>query len=236
MDQMFRLHLHHIRLLHIRRSDFAFILIRCSDFICITFANSADQTFRLRLLRIRRSDFAFILISCSDFICITFASLADQTFTLRLLHIMHSDFAFIWIKCSDFICITFSSTAIRRSHFVFCISGVQTSPSDGSDVQTSSVSQQIRRSDFVFCISGVQTSPSYGSDVQTSSVSHFLTPQSDVQTSSSAYQAFRLRLNMDQMFTPHLQQIRRSDFVFCTGVQTSPSLDQMFRLHLYHVF
>ena len=53
------------------------------------------------------------------------------------------------------------------SNFVFTIfsSGVQTSPSYGSDVQTSSAShslaQQIRRSDFVFCVSGVQTSPSY---------------------------------------------------------------------------
>ena len=62
---------------------------------------------------------------------------------------------------------------------------------------------------FVFTIfsSGVQTSPSYGSDVQTSSVSHFLTPQSDVQTSPSAYQAFRLRLHMDQMFRLHLYHI-----------------------------
>ena len=53
------------------------------------------------------------------------------------------------------------------SNFVFTIfsSGVQTSPSYGSDVQTSSAShslaQQIRRSDLVFCVSGVQTSPSY---------------------------------------------------------------------------
>ena len=170
-----------------------------------------DQTFRLRLLRIRRSDFAFIWIRCSDFICITFASSADQTFRLRLLHIRRSDFAFIWIRCSDFICITFSNTAIRLSDFVFCISGVQTSPSYGSDVQTSSAShslaQQIRSSDFVFCISGVQTSPSYGSDVKTSSASYFLVPQSDVQTSSSANQAFRLRLYMDQMFRLHLHHI-----------------------------
>ena len=100
----------------------------------------------------------------------------DQTFRLRLLHIRRSDFAFIWIKCSDFICITFSSTAIRRS-------------------------------DFVFCISGVQTSPLYGSDVQTSSVSHLLAPQLDFQTSSSAYQAFRLRLYMDKMFRLHLYHI-----------------------------
>ena len=105
----------------------------------------------------------------------------------------------MWIKCSNFICITFASTAVRRSDFVFCISGVQTSPSYGSDVQTSSVSHllasQIRRSDFVFCISGVQTSPSYGSDVYASSASHLLA-----------------------------SQIRRSDFVFCiSSVQTSPS-------------
>ena len=38
----------------------------------------------------------------------------DQTFRLRLLRIGCSDFTFIWI---------------RRSDFVFCISGVQTSPS-----------------------------------------------------------------------------------------------------------
>ena len=49
-----------LRLLHIRRLDFTFIWIRCSDFIYITFASSTDQTFRLRLLRIRRSDFTFI--------------------------------------------------------------------------------------------------------------------------------------------------------------------------------
>ena len=101
---------------------------------------SADQTFRLRFLHIRRSDFAFICIRCSDFICITFASTADQTFRLRLLHIRRSNFAFIWIKCLHLICITFASTAVRHSDFVFCISGVQTSPSCGSDVQTSSVS------------------------------------------------------------------------------------------------
>ena len=108
---------------------------------------------------------------------------SDQTFRLRLLHIRRSDFAFIWIKCSDFICITFSSTAVRRSDFVFCISGIRTLSSYESDVQTSSVShslaQQIRRSDFVFYVSGVQTSPSYGSDVQTSFSSHSPAPQSD---------------------------------------------------------
>ena len=134
LDQTFKL-----RLLHIRRSD-AFIWIRCSDFICITFFTTADQTFRLRLLRIRRLDFAFIWIRCSDFICITFASTAGQTFRLRLLHIRRLDFASLWIRCSDFICITFASTAVRRSDFVFSISGVQTSPLYGSDVQTSSAS------------------------------------------------------------------------------------------------
>ena len=92
------------------------------------------------------------------------------------LHIRRSNFAFIWIKCSDFICITFASTAVRRS-------------------------------DFVFCISGIQTSPLYESYVQTSSVSHSLAPQSDVQTSSFAYQAFRLCLYMDQMFRLHLYHI-----------------------------
>ena len=152
---------------------------------------SSYQAFRLRLLHIRRSDFTFIWIRCSDFICITFASTADQTFRLPLLHIRRSDFAFIWIRCSNFIYIIFSSTAVRRSDFIFCILGVQTSPLYGSDVQTSSAShslaQQIKRSDFLFCISGVQTSPLYGSDVQTSSVSHLLAPQSNIQTSSSAY-------------------------------------------------
>ena len=116
---------------------------------------SLDQTFRLRLLRIGRSDFTSIWIRCSNFICITFASTAGQMFRFCPLHTRRSDIAFIWIRCSDFICITFASTAIRRS-------------------------------DFVFCISGVQTSPLYESDVQTSSASHFLAPQSDVQTSSSA--------------------------------------------------
>ena len=100
----------------------------------------------------------------------------DQTLRLRLLHIRRSDFAFIWIRCSGFICITFSSTAVGLL-------------------------------DFIFCISGIQTSPLYGSDVQTSSVSHSLAPQSDVQTSSSAYQAFKLRLYMDQMFRLHLYHI-----------------------------
>ena len=176
MDQMFRLHFHHIR-------------------------QHRSQMLRLRILHIRHSDFAFIWIRCSNFIYITFASSADQTFRPRLLRIRRSDFAFIWIRCSDFICITFASTAVRRSDFVFCISGIQTLPSYGSDVQTSSAShslaQQIRRLNFVFSISGVQTSPLYGSNVQTSSASHSLALQSDVQTSSSAYQVFRLRLYMD---------------------------------------
>ena len=135
-----------------------------------------------------------------------------QTFRLRLLHIRHSYFAFIWIRCSNFICITFASTAVRCSDFVFCISRILTLPSYGSDVHTSSAShslaQQIRRSDFVLCVSGVQTSPSYGSDVQTSFASHSPAPQSDVQTSSSTYQAFKLYLHMDQMFRLHLHHIR----------------------------
>ena len=131
--QTFRLHL-----LHIRRLEFAFIWIICLDFICITFTSTSDQTFRLRFLHIRRSDFAFIWIRCLDFICITFASTSYQTFRLRLLHIRRSyftsiwircsDFTSIWIRCSDFICITFASTIVRRSNFVFCILGVQTSP------------------------------------------------------------------------------------------------------------
>ena len=192
-----------LRLLHIRRSNFAFIWIRCSDFIYITFSSTVGQTFRLRLLHIRRSDFVFIWIRCSDFICITFASTAgrtsssayqafrlrlymDQIFRLRLLRIRRSDFAFIWIRCTDFICITFPSTAVRLS-------------------------------DFIFYISSIQTSLLYGSDVHTSSVSHFIAPQLDFQTSSSVYQAFRLRLYMDQMFRLRLY------------------MDQMFRLHLYHI-
>ena len=57
-------------------SNFAFIWIRCSDFICITFSSIAGQTFRLRLLHIRHSDFTFTSIRCSDLICTTFASTA----------------------------------------------------------------------------------------------------------------------------------------------------------------
>ena len=173
-DQTFRL-----RLLQIRRSNFAFIWLICSDFICITFAStttrrsdfifcksgvqtspsygsdvqtssSAYQAFRLRLhmslmfklrlLHIGHSDFAFIWIRCSYFINITCASTVVETFRLRLLQIKHLDFAFIWIRCLDFICITFPSTVARHSDSFFCISGVQTSPSYGSDVQTSSAS------------------------------------------------------------------------------------------------
>ena len=117
------------------------------------------------------SNFAFTIFR-SD---VQTSSSTYQAFRLRLLRIRRSDFAFIWIRHSD---------------FVFCISGVQTSPSFASDVQTSSAShflaQQIRHSEFVFCISGVQTSPLYGSDIQTSSASHLLA-----------------------------QQVRHSDFVFC---------------------
>ena len=114
MDQMFRL-----RLLHIMRSNFAFIWIKCSDFICITFASTADQTFIFHLLHIRRSDFTFIWIRCSFFICITFASTSDQMFRLRFLHIRRSDFAFVWIGCSDFICITFASKADKMFRLCF---------------------------------------------------------------------------------------------------------------------
>ena len=120
---MFKLYL-----LHIRRSDFAFIWIRCSDFICITFSSTTYQMFRLRLLHIRCSDFAFIWIRCSDFICITCASTTVETFRLYFLQIKRSDFAFIWIRCSDFICITFANIIVRHSDFVFCIPSVQTLP------------------------------------------------------------------------------------------------------------
>ena len=69
----------------------------------------------------------------------------------------------------------------HHSDFVFCILGVQTLPSYGSGVHTSSISHllasQFRSSDFIFCRSDVQTSLSYESDVQTSYVSHFLAPQ-----------------------------------------------------------
>ena len=99
-----------------------------------------------------------------------------QTFRLRLLYIRCLDFAFIWIRCLDFICLTLASIAVRRPY-------------------------------FVFYIAGIQTSPSYGSYVQTSSVSHFLVSQLDVQTSSSTYQAFRFHLHMDQMFRLHLHHI-----------------------------
>ena len=177
--------LHHVYVgCHTRAypSNFAFTIFRSdvqtssSTYQAFRLSLHMDQTFRLRLLCIKCSDFAFIWIGCSDFICITFTSSADQTFKLRLLHIRRSDFAFIWIRCSDFIYIIFVSIVVRCS-------------------------------DFFFCISGVQTSPLYGSDVQTSSVSHFLAPQLDVQTSSSAYQAFRLCLHMDKMFRLHLYHI-----------------------------
>ena len=122
-------------------------------------------------------------------------------FRLRLFHIKRSDFAFIWIRCSDFICITFASTAVRRS-------------------------------DFVLCISGIQTSSLYGSDVQTSSVSHLLAPQSNVQTSSSAYQEVRLHLYMDQMFrlvhTSSVSHLLAPQLDF----QTSSSAYQTFRLRI----
>ena len=173
--------------------------------------------FKLRLLHIRRSDFAFIWIRCSDFICITFASSVGLTFRLRLLGIRSSNFAFIWIRCSDFIYIIFASTAVRRSDFVFCISGVQTSPLYGPNIQTSSVSLSLAPQSDVQTLSSVQTLPLYGSDIQTSSISYLLALQSDVQTSSSAYQAFRLRLYMDHMFRLRLY------------------MDHMFILHLHHI-
>ena len=95
----------------------------------------------------------------------------DQMFRLHLHHISQ--------HCSQ----TFR---LRLLH-----SGIQTLPLYGSDVQTSSAShslaQHIRRLDFVFYVSGIQTSLSYGSDVQTSFTSHSPAPQSNVQTSSSAY-------------------------------------------------
>ena len=170
----------------IKRSDFVF---------CVSWV----QTSPLYGSDVQTSSISYLLPPQSD---VQISSSAYQAFRLP----------FIWIRCSDFICITFSSTTVRRSDFVFCISGVQTSPSYGSDVQTSSAShslaQQIRRLDFVFYVSGIQTSSSYGSDVQTSFISHSLAPQSSVQTSSSAYQAFRLRLYMDKMFILYLHHIR----------------------------
>ena len=70
---------------------------------------------------------------------------------------------------------------------------------------------------------------------------------SDVQTSSSIDQAFKLRLHMNQMFRLYLHhiyhfQFRCSDFVFCiSDVQTSfashllVTIDQTFRLRLLHI-
>ena len=107
-----------LRLLHIRRSDFAFIWIRCLHLIYITFASIADQTFRLRLLHIRRSDFALIWIRCLHLICITFASIANHTFRLRLLH-RRSDFAFIGSDVQTPSISRFPTSHFRRSDFVF---------------------------------------------------------------------------------------------------------------------
>ena len=113
LAQAFRL-----RPLHIRRLDFASIWIRCTDFICITFASIADQTFRLRLLHIRRSDFALIWIRCLHLICITFASIANQTFRLRLLH-RRSDFAFIGLDVHTSSVSRLLVSHFKRSDFVF---------------------------------------------------------------------------------------------------------------------
>ena len=140
------------RLLQIRLSDFAFICIRCSDFICITFTSTAIQTFRLHLLQIKRLDFAFIWIRCLDFIRIILSSTADQTFKLCLLQIRLSNFAFIWIRCSDFICITFASIAAET--FRFCL--LQIRHSNFAFIW-------IRCSDFIcikFSTTAVQTSSS----------------------------------------------------------------------------
>ena len=141
-------------------SNLAFTIFSLGVQTSPSYGSDVQTSFALHLLvqQVRCSDFPFI-IRCSDFICITFASTAGRTFRLRLLHIGRSDFAFIWIRYSDFICITFASTAVRHSDFVLCILGVQTSPSYGSDVQTSSAShllaQKVGRSGFVFCISGI---------------------------------------------------------------------------------
>ena len=118
LDQVFRLRLC-LRLPQIRRSNFAIIWIKCSDFICITFASTKVQTFRIILLKIIHLDFTFICIRCSDFIRITFSSIAVQMFRLHLLQIKRSDFAFVWIRCPDFICITFASTAVQT--FRICL-------------------------------------------------------------------------------------------------------------------
>ena len=100
MDQMFRLHLHHIHqhrgqtfrlhLLRIKHSDFTFIWIKYSDFICITFASTA----------IRRSDFIFCISSV-------------QTLSLYGSNVQTSSASHLLAQ------------QVRRSSFVFCISDVQ---------------------------------------------------------------------------------------------------------------
>ena len=187
--QAFRLHLFCLQLKYQ-----AFRLRLCS----LHFGLAFRLRLCLLLLQIRRLDSAFIWTGCSNFICTTFASIAVQVFRLCLLQIRCLNFTFIWIRSSNILCITFSSIVVRRSDFVFCRSGVHTSPSYGSDVQISSTSHllalQFRRSDFVFCRSGVHTSPSYGSDVQISSTSHLLALQFRRSDFFFVDQAFRLRL------------------------------------------
>ena len=163
--------------MHIRRSDFAFIWIRCSDFICITFASTAGQAFNF-VFCISGVQTSPLYVSDVQTLSVShFASTIDQTFRLRLVHIRRSDFTFIWIRCSDFICITFASIAgqtfrlrllhIRRSDFAFiwircsdfiCITFVSTTN------QTFRLRLLHGRSDFAFI----------GSDVQTPSVSRLL--------------------------------------------------------------
>ena len=226
------------------------ILIRCSDFICITFASSVDQMFRLRLLHIRRSDFVFCISGVQ-----TSPSYGSDVQTSSASHSL--------------------AQQIRRSDFVFCILGVQTSPSYGSDIQTSSAShlltQQIRlrllhnrRSDFAFilirCSDFICIFASFAKQtfrlpllhIRRSDFASIWIRCSDficITFASTAGQTFRLRLLHIRRSDFTLIWIRCSDFICITFAstadQTSSSayqafrlrlhIDQMFRLHLHHI-
>ena len=142
MYQTFILRLHHnfsivvqtlrLHLLQIRCLDFGFIWIRCSDFICITFASIAIQMFRHCLLQIKRSNFTFIWIRCSKTLSASH---------LLALQFRHSDFVFYRL-----------GVQISPSY------GLDVQTSFASLLLT----LQFKRTNFVFCRSSVQTSPSYG--------------------------------------------------------------------------
>ena len=147
--------------------------MRFSQQIVQGFEDSAHLTM-LALIDFKRSDFAF-----------SFFSFGLQAFRLSLaifiLDFGRSDFTYyvygfglkgFRLRLDIFILdfrhsnITFASTIVKRSDYFFVISGLQTSPSYGSNVQILSASHllapQLRRSNIVFCRLGIQTSPSYG--------------------------------------------------------------------------